>query len=286
MRVERIGLVGDDLAVPCVDGMERRYLDLDAAASTSALPVVAERVAGFLPWYSSVHRGAGCKSQLATAAYEDARAAILRLRRRAPDDDDVAIICRNTTEAINHLAYRLAARARTTSSSRRSSSITPTCCRGRAWRRRRFVECDADGTFDVDAVARRSTPNRAPRLLAITGASNVTGWVPPIEPIIADRPRARRARRSSTPRSSRRTGRLPVEADFLAWSGHKMYAPFGAGVLIGPRAAFAARRPVPRRRRRGRPRRPRRGRLDRSARPRGGRLAERARRGRARRRRR
>src|SRR6185436_14139465 len=32
---------------------------------------------------------------------------------------------------------------------------------------------------------------------------------------------------------------MPVDADFLAWSGHKMYAPFGAGVLIGPRSTFA-----------------------------------------------
>jgi selenocysteine lyase/cysteine desulfurase len=31
---------------------------------------------------------------------------------------------------------------------------------------------------------------------------------------------------------------LPAAADFVAWSGHKMYAPFGAGVLIGPRDAF------------------------------------------------
>ena len=33
---------------------------------------------------------------------------------------------------------------------------------------------------------------------------------------------------------------LPAEADFLAWSGHKMYAPFGAGVLVGPRQVLAA----------------------------------------------
>ena len=32
---------------------------------------------------------------------------------------------------------------------------------------------------------------------------------------------------------------LPATADYLAWSGHKMYAPFGAGVLIGPRSTFA-----------------------------------------------
>ena len=100
-------LVGDDLTVPCVDGVERPYLSLDAAASTSALPAVAERVADFLPWYSSVHRGAGWKSQLATADYEEARAAALAFAGKAGRGDDVAIICRNTTEAINHLAYRL-----------------------------------------------------------------------------------------------------------------------------------------------------------------------------------
>ena len=68
-----VRLVGDDLRVPCVDGVERRYRSLDAAASTPAFPAVARRVQEFLPWYSSVHRGAGWKSQRATAAYEDAR---------------------------------------------------------------------------------------------------------------------------------------------------------------------------------------------------------------------
>ena len=99
-------LVGDGLEVPCVDGIDRPYLSLDAAASTSALPAVASRVQAFLPWYSSVHRGAGWKSQLATAAYEQARDAFAALAGRT-GTDDVAIICRNTTEAINHLAYRL-----------------------------------------------------------------------------------------------------------------------------------------------------------------------------------
>src|SRR5687768_7314074 len=106
-----VRLVGEDLSVPCVDGTERRYLSLDAAASTPAFPAVADRVNAFLPWYSSVHRGAGWKSQRATAEYELARAAALTFAGRDPDGDDIAIICRNTTEAINHLAYRLQLRA-------------------------------------------------------------------------------------------------------------------------------------------------------------------------------
>ena len=59
-----ITLVGDGLAVPCIDGTERPYLSLDSGASTSALPAVAARVAEFLPSYSSVHRGAGYSSQV------------------------------------------------------------------------------------------------------------------------------------------------------------------------------------------------------------------------------
>lgn len=103
-----VRLLGDGLGVPCVDGAERGYLSLDAAASTSALPGVAARVQEFLPWYSSVHRGAGWKSQLATAEYEEARGASAFAGRTGTDD--VAIICRHTTEAINHLAYRLGLR--------------------------------------------------------------------------------------------------------------------------------------------------------------------------------
>lgn len=62
-----VRLVGDGLDVPSVDGIERSYLSLDAATSTGALPAVASRVQELLPWYSSVRRGAGWKSQLATA---------------------------------------------------------------------------------------------------------------------------------------------------------------------------------------------------------------------------
>src|SRR4051794_17604054 len=99
-------LVGDGDLVPCVDGVDRPYLNLDAAASTPALPSVVAAVADFVPMYSSVHRGAGYRSRFSTAAYEGARDAAMGFAGRDPDRD-VAIVCRNTTEAINHLAYRL-----------------------------------------------------------------------------------------------------------------------------------------------------------------------------------
>jgi selenocysteine lyase/cysteine desulfurase len=228
-------LVGDDLAVPCVDGHDRRYLSLDAAASTPAFPTVLERVQEFVPWYSSVHRGAGRKSQLATAAYEDARAAALRFAGRA-DRDDVAIICRNTTEAINHLAYRLRLQPDdivVTTVVEHHANLLP-------WARlarRRYVECDREGTFAAADVAAALDDGPPARLLAITGASNVTGWTPPLDEILeAAHQRAVPVLVDCAQLAAHRP--LPPAADFVAWSGHKMYAPFGTGVLIGPRHTF------------------------------------------------
>jgi len=232
-----IALVGDGVPVPCVDGRDRPYLNLDAAASTSALPAVARAVEDFLPWYSSVHRGAGHKSQLSTDAYEAARTAALAFAGRAHGGDDVAIICRNTTEAINHLAYRLRLAADdivVTTVVEHHANLLP-------WARlcqRRFVECDPDGTFSVGDVAAALDAGPRPRLLAVTGASNVTGWLPPVDDIIAAaHERGVPVLVDAAQLAPHRP--LPADADFLAWSGHKMYAPFGAGVLVGPRTAFA-----------------------------------------------
>jgi selenocysteine lyase/cysteine desulfurase len=236
MRRPPVPLVGDGLEVPCLDGLERPYLNLDAAASTSALPTVAKAVHEFLPWYASVHRGAGLKSQRATIAYEAARSAALSFAGRKDDGSDVAIICRNTTEAINHLAYRLGLGPDdvvVTTVVEHHANLLP-------WARlcrRRFVECGPEGTFGPDDVARVLKESPRPRLLALSGASNVSGFVPKLEAIIdlaheAGVPVLVDAAQLAPHRP------LPPSADYLAWSGHKMYAPFGAGILLGPRATF------------------------------------------------
>ena len=231
-----VRLVGDDLEVPCVDGTPRPYLSLDAAASTPALPSVAARVTEFVPWYSSVHRGAGYKSQMATAAYEEAREAAVAFAGRA-GTDDIAILCRNTTEAINHLAYRL----RLTADDVVVTTVVEHHANLLPWSRsaaaRRYVECDPDGRFGVDDVAAVLDAGPTPKLLAITAASNVTGWMPPIDEII-DLAHARGVPVLVDAAQLAAHRPMPVTADFLAWSGHKMYAPFGTGILLGPRAAF------------------------------------------------
>jgi len=233
-------LVGDDLVVPCVDGTERRYVGLDAAASTGALPAVMDAVERFVPTYSSVHRGAGYKSRLATGAYESARSVALDFATGGVSGaraSDVAILCRNATEALNHLAYRLRLEPDDvvlTTVVEHHANLLPW---GRV-ARRRYVECGTDGTFDAGAVEAGLDAGPRPRLLAVSGASNVTGWLPPLaEAIAAAHERGVPVVVDAAQLAPHRP--LPADADFVAFSGHKLYAPFGAGVLVGPAAAFS-----------------------------------------------
>jgi selenocysteine lyase/cysteine desulfurase len=230
-------MVGAGLLVPCLDGTDRPYRDLDCAASTPALQVVADKVAEFLPWYSSVHRGAGYKSRRATAGYEAARASTHRFARRPSEDGHVVVLCRNTTEAINQLAYRLqfdADAVVATTVVEHHANLLP-------WARvaqRRWIECGPDGTFDVDDVTAVLDHGPLPALLAMTGASNVTGWLPPVEEICqAAHARGIPVLLDAAQLAPHRP--LPPGPDFIAFSGHKLYAPYGAGALIGPREVFA-----------------------------------------------
>jgi selenocysteine lyase/cysteine desulfurase len=229
-------LVGTGQVVPCLDGTERVAVELDQAASTQAHPAAAGRVADFLPWYSSVHRGAGFRSRRATAAYEEARRAVLRFAGRPEDGDDVAILCRNTTEALNHLAYRLRLSPDdvvVTTVVEHHANLLP-------WGRvatRRYVECTTGGTFTVGDVEQALDTGPVPALLAVTGASNVTGWLPPLDAVIdAAHRRGVPVVVDAAQLAPHRP--LPVAADYVAFSGHKLYAPFGSGALVGRRDTF------------------------------------------------
>jgi len=232
-----VALAGDELEVPCADGCQRRYLSFDAAAATGALPSVLDAVQAFVPWYAGVQGAAGYKSQASAISYECARLAALAFADRGTASDDVVLFCPNATEAICHLADRLRLS--------RDDVVITTVAEHQAnvlpWSRAahcRYVECGKDGTFDTEDVVAALGQRPRPALLAITGASGITGWMPPLRDIIDA------AHRCGVPvladvAQLAPHHPLPADADFLVWSGHKMYAPFGAGVLIGPRRVLA-----------------------------------------------
>ena len=234
-------LLGADTVVPCVDGRTRRYVNLDYAASTAVMPAVWDAVEAFVPWYSSVHRGSGLKSQLSTTAFEDARDAVAEfVGARA---SDAVVFVRNTTEAINVLSAALGADTRVLSSGvEHHSNMLP-------WRRHALQLLPFTGSPDELLEACERALRRArPRidLVAITGASNVSGEVWPVADLaeLAHLHGAQLFVDAAQLAPHRRLDMAGAGIDFLALSGHKLYAPFGAGALVGDARRLSQREPL------------------------------------------
>lgn len=237
--------VGLDTPVPLYNGTQQPYINLDNAASTPPLANVQAAINAFLPYYSSVHRGTGFKSQLSTHAYEAARQAVLRFVN-ADSMEHTCIFGKNTTEAINKLAHRFPFTDERdvviTSGMEHHSNDLP-------WRssaKTVHVGLTNDGRLD-EAEFDGELAHYAGRvaLVAITGASNVTGYLNPIHRL------ARKAHVAGAQilvdcaqlAPHRRVDMRPLDdpehLDFIAISAHKMYAPFGTGALVGRRSLFA-----------------------------------------------
>lgn len=223
-------LVGADEQVPLVTGGTARYANLDIAASAPALQSVADRVAEFLPFYSSVHRGAGYASAVSTAAYETARRTIGAFV--GARSDDVVQVVRNTTDALNLLATAVPGDV-VHLDVEHHANLLPWQGLGRRARPVAARETVAGTLAAVEAELVRAPA----ALLAVTGASNVTGEILPLAELvaIAHRAGARIAVDGAQLVPHHRVHLERLGIDYLAFSGHKLYAPYGAGVLAGRR---------------------------------------------------
>ncbi|WP_214404242.1 aminotransferase class V-fold PLP-dependent enzyme [Pseudonocardia lacus] len=227
-------LVGTDLRVPLVTGGWVRAVNLDLAASAPALRAVADHVAELLPHHASVHRGAGYASQVCTAVVErgrDAVAAFVGAR-----EDDVVVWTRNTTDALNLLAACVPGPVLRLDLEHHATLL--------AWRSGRVLEAapTVEQTLRDLAAALAAEPFA---LVAVTGASNVTGEVPPLRRIVelAHAAGARVVVDAAQLAPHRRVDLAATGADYLALSGHKLYAPYGAGALVGRRDWLDAAEP-------------------------------------------
>jgi selenocysteine lyase/cysteine desulfurase len=222
--------VAENLGVPTLHRTVVDYANLDHAASTPALECVKAAVDTALRTYSSVHRGNGYASRITTGWYEQAREQVASFV--GAREGDQVVFTRNTTDALNLLA-RSVPRGTTTFvfESEHHAALLP-------WSPRGTVRLPVPGTRD-DAVvlleqALRAAP-AGPRLVVVTGASNVTGEVWPIARIVqtAKRYDARVALDAAQLAPHRPVDIAALGVDYVAFSGHKLYAPFGAGALVG-----------------------------------------------------
>jgi cysteine desulfurase/selenocysteine lyase len=235
----RNDIVGIDTRVPLLDGTERRYVFLDNAASTPTFRSVMKCVEDFMPWYSGVHRGTGFKSLVATEAFDRAHDVVAHFVGADPAKD-IVIFVKNTTEGINKLAARFNFQPGdiviTTGLEHHSNDLP--------WRKHVavvHVGLDEQGRLDLDALrtALRHYKGRA-KLVAVSGASNITGVCSPIHEIASWTHEAGAMIFVDAAQLAphRPIDILPAEdprhIDFIAFSAHKIYAPFGTGALVGP----------------------------------------------------
>jgi cysteine desulfurase/selenocysteine lyase len=227
-----------DRKVPLIDGGEARLLYLDHAASTHSPSCVLERYTRFMTEeYANIHRGTHLLSRVATRSFDECYGTVADFI--GGDLDSGAIVfLGNTTQAIDLIAHvidPLPGKVLVTELEHHSNDL-PYRKRGPLLRAR----VDADGRLDMDHVRDLLRSNLV-KLLAVTGASNVTGWMPDIHALarLAHEHGALIACDCAQLLAHRhidvRHVDDPEHIDFIAAAGHKAYAPFGASFLYGPR---------------------------------------------------
>ena len=186
-------------------------------------------------------RGLYPLSIAATDAYENAREAVRRFLNAKSAAE--IVFTRNTTEGLNLAAYSYglihikAGDEVVVSILEHHSDLLPwqMVCRqtGAALK---FLDCEPDGSLDLNKAEALITDRT--KLVAVTHVSNVVGRVNPIRQL-ADM--AHKHGAVMVVDGAQSTPHIPVDvqaldADFLAFSGHKVYGPMGIGVLYGRRA--------------------------------------------------
>ncbi len=204
----------------------RQLIYLDSAATSLKPQAVIDAVTGFYTRYTSnIHRAVHALSEEATEAFEDARATVARFLNA--DIREVAFT-RNATEALNVVSHSLRDRGPVVMPlSEHHSNLVP-------WRAGNSVVLKAmpDGQVDIEA-ARRTIAETKPALVAMSTVSNGLGITLPVAELTAA---ARDAGAMVLLDVSQSCGHEPVDVveldcDFACFSGHKMLAPSGIGVL-------------------------------------------------------
>ncbi|WP_304966429.1 aminotransferase class V-fold PLP-dependent enzyme [Paramuribaculum intestinale] len=219
-------------------GHELIYLDNTATTQTPS-PVIDAIRDGYLDSKANVHRGVHTLSQEATARQEATRELVARYL--GADDSAEVIFTRGTTESINLVASSYGALMNEgdeivlTVMEHHSNIVPWQLIAERRGLKIRVVGMDDRGVLDLDAF--RSILNERTRIVAVTHVSNVLGTVNPVAEMIAEAHKAGAAVLVDGAQAIAHTkvDVKALDADFYAFSSHKMYGPCGIGVLYGRR---------------------------------------------------
>jgi cysteine desulfurase/selenocysteine lyase len=229
-------------------GVPLVYLD-NAATSLKPWPVIHAIRRYDAEYPANVHRGLHTLSERATEAYEAARARVAGFIG-SPEVDQV-VFTRGTTEAINLVAqswgraFLKAGDEILLSVLEHHSNLVPWQMLAReVGLGLKFLDLTEDGELNLDAFEQQLSGRV--KLVAVTAMSNVLGTSPPLSEMID---RAHRAGALVLIDAAQAMAHAPLDAsaldaDFVAFSGHKMCGPTGVGVLYAKRQHLEAMRPV------------------------------------------
>ena len=220
-----------------VNGNDLVYLD-NAATSHKPKKVINSLVNYYEKYNSNVHRGVHTLSIKATDEFENSRKSVQKFINAKSSNE--IIFTRNASESLNLISYSW---GRENINSGDEIFITPfehhsnivpwqmLCKEKKA--NLKYFPIDSNGDVDVEKFSKEIS--KKTKLVSITHMSNVLGTVLPIDEIIA---LAKSVNAVTVVDACQSVPHMPVDvqkidSDFLCFSGHKMLAPTGIGVLHG-----------------------------------------------------
>ena len=218
-----------------IHGKPLVYLD-NAATSQKPASVIQSLVDYYESYNSNIHRGVHTLSMEATDRYEEARSKCTRFIGSKTEKS--LIMVRNTTEAINLVAqtwgkYNISDgdEILTTHMEHHSNLVPWQNLAKENGASLKFIGLDEDGTLDLSNIDKLMTGRT--KLLALTHMSNVLGTINPVKELtdIAHKNGAKVLIDGAQSVPHMKVNVTDIDCDFFAFSGHKMLAPTGIGVL-------------------------------------------------------
>ncbi|HEV7694252.1 MAG TPA: cysteine desulfurase, partial [Hyphomonadaceae bacterium] len=226
-----------------VHGKPLVYLD-SAASAQKPEAVIEAMTAAMRGSYANVHRGLHTLANETTQAYENARESVRRLLNAGSVDE--IVFTKGGTESINIVAAGIGQSIKpgdeiVLSVMEHHSNIVPwNFLRERRGAVLKWVELLPDGSLDMDSLEKQLS--KKTRILALTHMSNVLGTVPDVKRSIG---MAHAVGADVLLDGCQAVVNLPVDvqaldADYYAFTGHKLYGPTGIGVLYGKKSKLEA----------------------------------------------
>lgn len=215
-------------------------INFDNGATTPPMKCAVEAIQKDLAWYGAIGRSKGQKNSYCTEHFQQARLEILDFFHLSPDGDHTVVYVKSATEGLNLLAHTLLYKNKgivLTTRMEHHANLLP-------WRENAckvdYVDIDSLGRIRVSDIEAKLRYYRGRvKIVAITAASNVTGYVTNINQIarICHKYHAMIVVDGAQIVAHREVnmagGCKEEQIDFLAFSAHKAYAPFGGGAVIG-----------------------------------------------------